>query len=197
MNQGTYYNGSDFAYMNATNSYVRAPVYGTDALFAAADTTGTALTSGSHNLVSTTSIVGQSSVSVNTIKFDTSLGAVNIGNTGTITLSNGGLLATGGGAASISGGTLALGAELVMRTAAANDSLAISSVISGANAVTKAGPGSATLSGANTFTGAVTVTAARSRSPAATLYRSHNGRHRGTLHQRHDQFGHHRWHYSQ
>jgi autotransporter-associated beta strand protein len=157
VNQGAFFGGSDYAYLNTANGYVRAPIYGSDAGFIQQGSSGALLTTGSHNLVNST-ISGQTSVSVNTIKLDTSAGAVDIGNAGsTLTLTNGGLLATGGGAASISGGTLTPGAELVMRTVTANDSLTISSVITGANAITKSGPGSATLTGANTFTGAVYV----------------------------------------
>src|SRR5262249_15255923 len=51
INQGAFFGGSDYAYANAANSYIRAPIYGTDAGFVGQASAGASLTTASHNLV--------------------------------------------------------------------------------------------------------------------------------------------------
>ena len=69
-----------------------------------------------------------------------------------------GLLKTGNNASIISGGTgIATGAELVIRTNEASDSLTISTPILGVNALTKTGLGTLTLSAVEAYAGITTV----------------------------------------
>lgn len=76
---------------------------------------------------------------------------------GTLTLSSGGLLVTGSGAAAIAGGTLkgGAGADLIVHQYATSD-LTISSTLAdngSASSLTKSGPGKLVISGANNLTG--------------------------------------------
>ena len=151
-----FFNGADYAYLNAAGGAVRAPVYGTDTGFVNA---GSSLSSGNHNQVSS-SISGQGAVTVNTIKFATA-SEVDLALTGALTLANGGLLRSGGGATVISGGSInngVVGGEYVFRTDSAADSLTISSAVdnngvSSNNALVKSGAGTLILSGTNTYQG--------------------------------------------
>ena len=155
VNKLAFFNGADYAYRNGVNTYMRAPVYGTDAGFGIA---GSALVSAAHNLI-TASITGQAGISVNTLKFS-GTGAVDLTQTASTIITfnnNSGILRSGGGATTISGGTITTGSNLayVVRTDTASDSLTINSKLSnsGTNTFTKSGDGTATLGGANTFTG--------------------------------------------
>lgn len=164
LNNGYFFNGADYGYMNAANTYVRAPVYGTDST---AVNAGASLTAALHNRVAT-SITGQGTASVATIKFD-GTGSVDLGlaNNAMLTLSSAGLLRSGGGSTTISGtGTANISpsttsAEFVFRTNAANDSLTVNVPIltyaAGTNGLTKSGAGTLTLGATNTFTGATYV----------------------------------------
>ncbi|MEI6636349.1 MAG: autotransporter-associated beta strand repeat-containing protein, partial [Planctomycetota bacterium] len=154
INQGMFFGGADYAYMNSTGGFVRAPVYGTDAGFAVASSS---LVSGSNNLVSS-SLTGVPTVSVTTIKFSGASGVDLTQNASTtLTLSSGGLLRAGGGSTTISGGTISAGSgvEYVFRTDTAADSLTVASVIgaNGANNLSKSGAGTLTLSATNLYTG--------------------------------------------
>jgi fibronectin-binding autotransporter adhesin len=88
-------------------------------------------------------------------------GGINWTNTsGTLTAP--GILKSGGGSSTISGGNVSGGGntELVIRTDTASDSLAISSILSqGSGALTKSGAGTLTLSGNNTYTGQTHINA--------------------------------------
>jgi autotransporter-associated beta strand protein len=151
INQGLFYGGADYAYMNAAGTYLRAPLYdGTDSGFTLADT----ITAGTH--VKLTATPGaQNSIALNTLKLDGSGVGFALNGGQTLTLANGGLLKAGGGSAgTISGGTSIItsgSTELVVRTDKASDALSISTPILG-NTVTKSGAGTLELSGANTFT---------------------------------------------
>jgi autotransporter-associated beta strand protein len=92
---------------------------------------------------------------VNSIKLTG--GNVTVGSTNTMTLNAGALLATGGTASSINGGTIALGGTEGVFFTAAGSSLSLGSVITGTNGLTIGGNGSVTLTGVNTFTGAFTL----------------------------------------
>ncbi len=131
INQGTFFNGADFAYMDATGTFVRAPGYGSDSGFEAADT----ITASTHAKLTSTP-AAQAAITLNTLKLDGS--GVGFPQSGTLTLTNFGLLKSGGGSVgTISGGTInvtnssttAATKELVVRTDSADDSLTISSVV--------------------------------------------------------------------
>lgn len=155
VNQGLFFSGTDYAYMNSAGGYVRAPAYGTDSGFVNASGS---LTTGStnHNLAES-SLTGVATGTVATVKFSGG-SVVNLtqATNATLTLASGGLLRAGGGATTISGGTLstAANAEYVFRVDSAADSLAIESVIRAnlSNVLTKSGAGTLTLGGANDYT---------------------------------------------
>jgi autotransporter-associated beta strand protein len=122
--------------------------------------TGTANYIATNN-VDVTSGDSVSGVTVNTLRFNAANDALTLA--GTNVVSTGGILATATGAGStISGGTLTSGGgkELVIID---NGSLNVGSVIAnntgGASALTLAGTGTTTLSGANTFTGNTSINA--------------------------------------
>lgn len=127
INQGTFFGGSDYAYMDALGTFVRAPVYGTDSGFTTADT----ITAGTH--VKLTGTPGtQGAITLNTLNLAGS--GVGFPQSGTLTLANNGLLKSGGGAVgTIGGGSIQPGSngELVVRTDSASDALTISSVVGG------------------------------------------------------------------
>ena len=149
IDKGIYFNGADFAYRNALNGYVRAPLYGTDATFI---TTATA--SNHVQLSASYSGAGMSLLSLN-------LAGSAVGWTNTSgNLAVSGIIKSGGGSQSaISGGNTGVNnTELVIRTDTSSDSLAISSNLTQGNgALTKSGAGTLTLSGTNTYSGATNV----------------------------------------
>ena len=162
LNKQTFFNGGDYAYMDTTNGYVRAPSYtGSDAGFV---TAGSSLTAASHNLI-TSSITGQGSIAVNTLKFSGNSAVDLTQDGGTITFNgSSGILRTGGGSTTISGGTITTGDGLsyVVRADTSSDSLTINSDITkgptvNANSFTKSGAGTVTLGGQNTYTGTTFV----------------------------------------
>ena len=129
INQGIFYNGADYAFMDAANTFVRNPDYGTDVGFETADT----ITASTHTLLTSTP-AAQSSVTLNTLKLSGSgVGFPLTGATDVLTLANGGILKTGGGSAgTISGGfvqTTDSLRDLVVRTDSASDELTASSVL--------------------------------------------------------------------
>lgn len=162
IDQGYFYKGTDFAYVNdpaATGgNYVRAPVYDTDANFSSFAGGASIPDSATTNYNLTGAVSAQSDASVNTLRID-GASAIDLTQSGgtTLTLASGGLLRSGGGATTIGGGTLAVGndVELVVRTNVAADAIALDSpfVANGVNALTKTGLGTLTLSAANTHTG--------------------------------------------
>ena len=130
INQGTFFGGADFAYMDGTGTFVRAPIYGTDSGFSAPDT----ITASTHAKLTTTP-AAQAAITLNTLNL--AGGGVGFPQSGSLVLANNGLLKSGGGAAgTISGGTInvtnntsATTKELVVRTDSASDSLIISSSV--------------------------------------------------------------------
>lgn len=153
INQGSFFNGADYAFMNGPGAHVRAPIYGTDADFAAENT----FADGSHASVTATQ-PAQDSVSLQTLRLAGPGVDFSLNGAQTLTLAQGGLLKGGGGASAIRGGSgIAPGAgvEVVIRTDTAEDRLEIGTAIldQGGNAVTKSGAGTLVLSGTNTWSG--------------------------------------------
>ncbi|MEO5915967.1 MAG: autotransporter-associated beta strand repeat-containing protein [Luteolibacter sp.] len=155
VNKQAFFNGADYAYRNGANTYMRAPVYGTDATFSIA---GASLIGSAHNSIAA-SITGQGNAAVNTLKFS-GAGAVDLTQTAATTLTfntNSGILRSGGGSTTISGGTIttASGVAYVVRADTSSDSLTINSKFAnvGTNTFTKSGEGTVTLGGTNTYTG--------------------------------------------
>jgi len=150
IDKGVYFNGADFASMNAANTYVRALAYGTDPNAAAVNT----ILSGNHTKLTSTP-GSQNSISL--LSLNLSGSDVSWTNNASQTLTVPGIIKSGGGTQStISGGNLTGGSntELVIRTDTAADLLAISSNLTqGSGVLTKSGAGTLTLSGTNTFTG--------------------------------------------
>ena len=151
--QGLFFGGADYAYMNAASpSFVRAPVYGTDATF----TTVNTVAGGTHVKLTATP-ANQNNISLNTLNLSgTPNFTLNGGQTLTLTL--GGLLKGGTGTSVISGGlgvTPGSGTELVVRVDQSGDTLDIQTPIlaNGSNILTKSGAGNLILSAANTHTG--------------------------------------------
>jgi autotransporter-associated beta strand protein len=145
-----YWNGADFAYRQA--NVLRAPVYGTDAGFTTSETALTA----SANMQITGSFAANT-VSISTLKVAGSH-TLTLNAAQTLTLSNGGVLATGGDAVITGGAALALGSQaLVVRADLPTDTLSIQSVITGSGGLTKGGAGTLILAAANTQTGTISI----------------------------------------
>jgi autotransporter-associated beta strand protein len=145
-----YWNGADFAYRQA--NVLRAPVYGTDAGFTTSETALTA----SANMQITGSFAANT-VSISTLKVAGSH-TLTLNAAQTLTLSNGGVLATGGDAVITGGTALALGSQtLVVRANLPTDTLSIQSVITGSGGLTKGGAGTLILAAANTQTGTISI----------------------------------------
>jgi len=152
INIGSFFGGSNYAWYDATG-FVRGINYGVDA--------------GSITRGATTSITGTNYVRITgtiSAQATATFKTLNIAGANDFTLASGatvtvsGILKSGGGSATISGGTAIQttgNADLEFRTDLASDSLTISTVIAkaGTNTVTKSGAGTLTLSGANAYTG--------------------------------------------
>ncbi len=148
----TYYNGADFAAMSApggSGGFVRALAYGTDANTVAVNT----ITAGRHVKLTSTQ-AAQNTISLLTLNLsgntDFSLNSAQ-----TVTLTQFGLLKSGTGSSTISGGAgFSQGTnELSVRTDTASDLLTISNVINSTatTALTKSGAGTLVLTGTNSF----------------------------------------------
>lgn len=99
-------------------------------------------------------------LTINSLRLN-SAGAYTIGSTGLLTIASGGILETatvGNNAATISGTlTSGNGVDLIVHQYNTQNTLTISSIISGAIGLTKTGPGVLILSGVNTFTGGINI----------------------------------------
>ncbi len=126
INQGTFYNGMDFAYQDSSRNFLRSPVYGTDSGF----TTTNTITSGTHTLL-TASPAAQNSIGLNTLKLAGN--GINWTNNASqvLTLTNGGILSCGGNTTNtISGGYVQTmtNQDLVVRADSASDALTLNSI---------------------------------------------------------------------
>jgi autotransporter-associated beta strand protein len=156
INAGLFFGGSDFAARHATDGYVRAIAYGSDTNAAAVNT----ITGSNHVKLNTSPGSNQNSTTLLSLNLQGD--GVNWTNNSGQTLTSPGILKSGGGSSTISGGNVSGGsnAELVISTDTASDSLTISSVLNqGSGVLTKSGAGTLTLSGTNTYTGQTHVNA--------------------------------------
>lgn len=156
INGGIYFNGADFAATSGNGTYVRALAYGTDTNAVAVNTI-----TGSRHVKLTATQAAQNTVSLLTLNLsgatDFTLNAAQ-----TLTLSSSGLLKSGGGSSTISGGSgISQTVDLVVRADSAGDLLTISNAItstSANNALTKSGAGTVVLGGTNSFASGAAVT---------------------------------------
>ncbi len=161
INQGTFFNGSSYAYMNAPGTYVRAINYGVDS---------NALTSGAATSLAGGASINQQITGAISAQATASFNTLNISGSNNLTLATGatvslnGILQSGGGTSTISGGTglkvLTNGTnDLVIRTDLATDNLIITTpfVANGTNSLTKSGAGTLTLSAASPFSGSTYI----------------------------------------
>lgn len=156
--------GSSYAAYDS-GGFVRALAYGTDA-----NTSATAggvtlpVTGAAENVQLTGALTAQATASINTLNIN-SASTVNVALDGFQTLSLNGILRSGSGASTISGGTgittTASGNDLVIRTNLSTDILTIASPLlaNGTNGLTKAGAGTLKLSGAYNLTGDIAINA--------------------------------------
>ena len=150
INAGSFFGGSSYAF-NDTAGFVRGMVYGTDSQTSAAN----ALTPGTHSQITSNQSVG-SSLSIRTLNIS-GTADLTMGTGTSLMLVDGGILETGGGSSTISGGTAInalLTPDLTVRTDAVSDNLTISTSIA-ALGLTKNGNGTLTLSAANQIQGTV------------------------------------------
>jgi fibronectin-binding autotransporter adhesin len=102
-------------------------------------------------------------MTINSLRFNSNAGATTVTSSGAITIATGGILVTptvGNNAVTIAGSTLATGngTDLIVNQYNTANTLTISSVIAGGAAgLTKSGPGTLILTGANTFTGDINL----------------------------------------
>jgi chondroitin AC lyase len=161
INQGTFFDGSSYAYMNSSGGSVRAIAYGSDS-GAVTSNGGTTLSSAAQQQF-TGAITGQKTATFTTLN-DSGNNPFTLASSATLTVS--GILKSGNlaGGATVSGSTGSVieapsDGDLVIRTDGPNDSLKITASIiaNGSSSLTKTGAGILTLAGTNTFTGGVFV----------------------------------------
>ena len=173
INQGMFYGGSNYAWMDGTGTFVRGIAYATDINAESISASTAAFTPGKlyEQVTGSGAITAQTTQTINTLNIDN---ANNFVLAASQTLTVNGILKSGNAAGgTISGGTgikAANNTELVIRTDAASDTLAISTpiLVSGTSSLTKSGAGTLTLSGANGYTGGTTVNAGTLTTTAAT-----------------------------
>ncbi len=157
LDKGMFFGGNNYAAYDA-EGYLRAYTTTDDDAVVSPGGETLGLVDSSTNAFVTGAITAQTSASVNTLNIT---GAYDITLSDGQTLDVEGILKSGGNAASIGGGSgaeLETGAELVIRTDSASDTLTINTTITG-GALTKSGDGTLTLNGANGYTGRTTVNA--------------------------------------
>ncbi len=186
IDKGIFFNGSSYAWYDTSNfARVRAINYGVDANTATQGASTTGITGGNLNkhLRVTGDISGQGTATLLTLNLSGSLfsGGVALNPGTTLTLTNGGILKSGGGSTTISGGTIKAGPsgtnEMVIRVDGPTEGLTITSILT-SNGVTKSGLGSLELnpqtSGALSFSGSTTTNTSNtitlaSAAPAALI----------------------------
>ncbi len=159
---GTFVNGSDYAVYDAAG-YMRAMVVGSAASDYATTVTG------SRHVLLNSAVTSQSSVALLTLSLSGASAGFSLAAGQTLTLANGGILKTGGGAAAISGGAgLSTTGEYVLRADTAGDQLAVATPLSGGTGLTKSGLGTLVLGVAgNSYGGSTTIDAGTLQTTAA------------------------------
>lgn len=155
INAGTFVDGSNYAWYD-TGGFVRALAYGTDANTTSGTTLATATVSNKHvRLTASASTPG--SETILTLNLSGATVGVSMGNNDVLTLTNGGIIKSGGGSSAISGGNpntkLATASEWIINTVAANDQLTISEPLSGGTILTKTGLGTLVLNAGASYSG--------------------------------------------
>jgi autotransporter-associated beta strand protein len=154
---GYFFDGSNYA-AYSTGGYVRAYGSGDTGYVTAAGSNNIANTT-TNNVALTGNDTSQASADINTLN----MGAYTLALAGGAAFETNGILESGNGSSTISGGaslsTTTSSGELVIRTNLSSDSLNISTPIinNGTTSLTESGAGTLTLSGAETYTGATTV----------------------------------------
>ena len=159
---GTFVNGADYAVYDA-GGYLRAMVSGSNASDYAL-----AVTASRHVLL-TASYTSQPSVTLLTLSLSGASTGFSLAAAQTLTLSAGGILKTGGGAATINGGAgISTSGEYVLRADTAGDQLTIATPLTGGTGLTKSGLGTLVLGVAgNSYSGATTIDAGTLKTTAA------------------------------
>ncbi len=185
VNGGAFFNGTNFAYMNSTGGFVRAPVYGTDSGFttvAANPVGGFATLTGTnaHNQIlagtsgvtnnGVTTVTQAAAVTEGSLKFN---GVTSLATGGLVTIqtaanSRGGIIATGGAVTITGPGGIASGGsgDLILDVPLSGDSLSISAPLTSGTTggLTVTGAGTVFLSNPtnlvgtnNNFTGSIWI----------------------------------------
>ncbi len=158
---GTFVNGADYAVYDA-GGYVRAMVAGPNASDYA-----TSVATSRHVLL-TTAVTSQPSVTLLTLSLSGASSGFSLASGQTLTLSNGGILKTGGGMATVGGGAgLSTAGEYVLRTDTASDQLTIATPLGGGTGLTKSGLGTLVLASGNSYGGPTTIDAGTLKTTAA------------------------------
>jgi fibronectin-binding autotransporter adhesin len=160
MSSWFFYGGSNYAWMDGAGTFVRGIDYAIDTGAESITASTAAFTAGRlyEQVTGSGEITAQTDQTITTLNIDN---ANNFTLAGGATLTVNGILKSGGGSSTISGGTgirAALDTELIIRTDGASDTLTISNNIlanhsNTGNYFTKSGAGKLTLSGLNAYIG--------------------------------------------
>jgi fibronectin-binding autotransporter adhesin len=155
LDAGLFYGGSSFAWEDSAGGFVRGIDYGVDNGTRTTGATASNVGNIAHQQF-TGAATNQTTGTFTTLAF-TQTGTTYTISSGTVTVA--GILKSGVGTTTMSGGSgiraATVGADLVVRTDLSSGTLAINNVIlaNGTSGLTKAGAGSLSLGGNNTFTG--------------------------------------------
>jgi autotransporter-associated beta strand protein len=154
IDQGTFVGGVDYAVYNNGTNYVRAMIAGGGA----SDYSTTFLT-GRHVKLSA-SATGVTGTNIKTLNLAGAAVGLDLAASNILSLTNGGIIKSGGGLGSITGTGASLNStsEYVINSATAGDELAVAVSITGSAPLTKTGPGVLTLSNtSNSYSGTTTI----------------------------------------